>query len=212
MLAEFDNLKNLKEVPVVPVQASANAGIPRSTRNDKKKVGIFDKIKKIKNFEIYLAVGLILIMVAIYLTTFGGGARSGSSSAANWQRSNEDSYARELESKLANTLANIKGAGKVTAMVTVVGSATLEIAYNIDEKSITQQGSGGSATTTTTIVKNPVIVGGQPLVILEIKPKLKGVVIVASGAGDPGVRLQLLRAVQALIADDSVRIEIFTGK
>ena len=176
---------------------------------------LFSRFKKIKNFEIYVAVALILVMIAIYMTTFNGGGNSGSS-ATGWQRSNEDVYARELESKLVNTLSGIKGAGKVQAMVTVTGSATLEVAYNIDEKSITQQGSGGSATTTTTIVRTPVIINGrdgpQPLILLEIKPKLKGVVIVASGAADPAVRLQLLRAVQTLIADDSVRIEIFTGK
>ena len=183
----------------------------------KKLFPFLDKIRKVKNFEIYLAVGLILIMIAIYLTTFGGGGSGTSSNkTTGFQRGSEDTYARELESKLVSTLGGIKGAGSVSAMVTVVGSATLEIAYNIDEKSVIQSGGNGSATTTTTVIKTPVIVNGsggpQPLVIMEIKPQLKGVVIVASGANDVGVRLQLLRAVQTLIADDSVRIEIFAGK
>jgi len=209
MLAEFDKKLNktqmaaLKQVPV----------IARSEATRQPRPNFFTRLKKIKNFEIYIAVALILVMVAIYLTTFGGGSTP--SPNTNWQRSNEDTYARELESKLVGTLSGIRGAGSVKAMVTVVGSATLEIAYNIDEKSITQS-SGTNATTTTTIIKTPVIINGrdgpQPLIIFEIKPQLKGVIIVASGAGDPGVRLQLLRAVQTLIADDSVRIEIFTGK
>ena len=177
------------------------------------KQSFLGKLKKIKNFEIYLAVGLILVMIAIYLTTFGGGSGT---SGGSGKKTPEENYAREIEVQLVKTLSQISGAGRVEAMVTVVGSATIEIAYNIDERTVTQSGSGGAATSTTTIVKTPVIINGrdgpQPLILFEIKPKVKGIVIVASGAYDVGVRLQLMRAVQTVIADDSVRIEIFTGK
>jgi|GEM_PF-1435215 len=191
--------------------SSTSAQRPKETGTHS--LPFFARLKKVKNFEIYIAVALILVMVAIYLTTLGGaGTSNKSSGTANMDN---DAYARELEAQLVSTLSNVKNAGKVSAMVTVVGSASLEIAYNSDEKSVTQSGSGGSATTTTTITKTPVIVNGpngpQPLVLLEIKPKLKGVVIVASGAADIGVRMQLLRAVEALVADNSVHIEILTG-
>jgi len=175
-----------------------------------KKLSLLKRIKKIKHFEIYLAVGLIVVMIAIYLTTF---APSTSSSP---KLTPQENFAREIEVSLVKTLSQIRGAGRVEAMVTVVGSATIEVAYNVDERTVTQSGGNGSATTTTTIVKTPVIISGrdgpQPLILFEIKPKIKGVIIIASGAYDVGVRLQLLRAVQAVIADDSVRIEIFTGK
>ena len=190
---------------VGPKQSQTDPQVKSKPKN------ILARLKKIKNFEIYLAVGLILIMIAIYLTTFGGGSSTG-----NAPRKTEEDYAREIETRLVKTLSQIGGAGRVEAMVTVIGSATIEVAYNIDERTVTQSGSGGSATTTTTVVKTPVIINGrdgpQPLILFEIKPKVKGVVIVASGAYDVGVRLQLLRAVQTVIADDSVRIEIFTGK
>ena len=165
--------------------------------------GLFTRLRKVKHIEIYTAVAVIAIMVFIYLTTFGGG---GGGSAA--LTTAEENFVREIEHKLVQTLSKVRGAGKVDAMVTAVGSSTLEIAYNIDEKTITQSGTGGSANTTTTVVKTPVIVNGQPVVLLEIKPKLKGVVIIASGASDPAVKLNLLRAVQAIISDTSVNIEI----
>jgi stage III sporulation protein AG len=200
MLVEFEKEEKKPEVP---------ATLPPSEKVPKK--NFLARLKKIKNFEIYLAVGLILVMIAIYMTTFG--ANSGSNTV---QKTAEENYAAEIETRLVKTLSQINGAGKVEVMVTVVGSATIEVAYNIDEKTVTQSGSNGSATSTTTIVKTPVIISGrdgpQPLILFEIKPKVKGVVIVASGAYDVGIRLQLLRAVQTVIADDSARIEIFTGK
>ena len=228
MLVNFDKGEKPAVIPSEPTvipsvaEGSSEANFtakPRSfdsaqddKRNDKpSRLTFFTRLKKVKHFEIYLAVGLILIMIAIYLTTF-----SNPSTQSSTKKTPEESYAREMEARLERTLSQISGAGRVEAMVTVEGSATIEVAYNIDERTVTQSGGGGSATTTTTVVKTPVIINGrdgpQPLILFEIKPKVKGVVIVASGAYDVGVRLQLLRAVQTVIADDSVRIEIFTGR
>jgi stage III sporulation protein AG len=175
-----------------------------------KPLGFIKKLRKIKHFEIYLAVGLIVVMIGIYLTTFAPSSHSAPKPTP------QENFARETEARLVRALSQIRGAGRVEAMVTVIGSATIEVAYNIDERTVTQSGGNGSSTSTTTVVKTPVIINGrdgpQPLILFEIKPKVKGVIIIASGANDVGVRLQLLRAVQAVIADDSVRIEIFTGK
>ena len=177
----------------------------------------FKRLKKIKNIEIYAAIAIVIIMVAVYMSTFSGGKKSSSNESLSTSiRTNEETYAREMEVALVKTISAIRGAGTVVAMVTVASSATLEIAYNYDEKTVTQSGTGGNSTTTTTIVKTPVIINGkngpQPLVLFEIKPKLKGVVVIASGAGDVAVRLSILRAVQALVADNTVIIEVFAGK
>jgi stage III sporulation protein AG len=207
MLVKFEEEKVEEPTPVVEVAPVAPVTLPKK----EKKLGLFARVKKVKNFEIYLAVGLILIMVAIYMTTFGGG-----SGDTKPKKTAEENFAREMEARLVKTLSQISGAGRIEAMVTVEGSATIEVAYNVDERTVTQNGGNGSATTTTTIVKTPVVLNGrdgpQPLILFEIKPKIKGVVIVASGAADVGVRLQLLRAVQTVIADDSARIEIFSGR
>jgi len=196
--------ENTTEIkPPVKIEAKPE---PKERKDFK---SFFAKVKKVKNFEIYLAVGLILIMIAIYMSTLGGGGSP--TSPQNVARANEN-FAREMEQRLVATLSNVRGAGSVSAMVTVVGTATIEIAYNIDERTVTQTAPGGSSTTNTTITKTPIIVGGQPVIIHKINPRVMGVVIVASGAHDPMVRMNLLRAVQVVIADDSVRIEIFAGR
>jgi len=186
------------------------AEVPAVAPTKPKQLGLFKRFKKIKHFEIYMAVGLIAIMIVIYFTTFSAPTSPAPKATA------QENFAREIETRLVKALTQIRGAGRVEAMVTVVGSATIEVAYNIDERTVTQNGGNGSSTSTTTVVKTPVIINGrdgpQPLILFEIKPKVKGVIIISSGAYDVGVRLQLMRAVQAVLADDSVRIEIFTGK
>ena len=182
-------------------------------------ITLWQRVKRVKNIEIYAAGLVVLVMIAIYASNFLGGV-GGSTTQGNDINSiiagRHNQFAREMEQRLVTTLSQVRGAGRVEAMVTVVGSATLEIAYNIDERTVTQNGPNGSGTTTTTIVKTPVIVQGsggpQPLILLEIKPQLTGVVIVATGAHDISVRLQLLRAVQALVGDPSVNIEILSGR
>jgi len=120
-----------------------------------KKPGLLARLKKIKNFEIYLAVGLILVMIAIYMTTFSP------KPASTPKKNPEQDYAGAIEKQLVSTLSKIHGAGRVQAMVTVTGSATIEVAYNTDERTVTQSGGGGSATTTTTVIKTPVIINGR---------------------------------------------------
>jgi len=202
--------------PITPViEIKPQPAQPKEVKPSQEKTlpSFLAKLRRVKHIEIYAAIAVIAVMVLIYLSTFGGSSKPNSSDALTKV---ENDFVREMEQKLVKTLSQVKGAGKVDAMVTAVGSGTLEIAYNIDEKTITQSGGTGAANSTTTVVKTPVIINGkngpQPLVLLEIKPKLKGVVIVATGANDPGVRLSLLRAVQALVADPGVNIEILTRK
>jgi len=208
-----------EETQTLPPTRNSPAKTPStSSPPEKGKVAsIWARLKRVKNIEIYAAGLVVLIMIAIYASSFLGGTdasgqnphRPGSTDYLIHQRHNQ--FARDMEARLVSTLSQVRGAGNVQAMVTVVGSATIEIAYNIDERTVTQGG-----TTTTTVVKTPVIIQGsggpQPLILLEIKPQLTGVVVVAEGAHNVSVRLQLLRAVQALVGDPNVNIEILSGR
>jgi len=187
--------------------------IPSMAPPTEPKPSLFKRLKKIKNIEIYLAVAVVLIMVAIYVSSFGGG-RGSTAPGASYDpvRVANENFAREKEARLIATLSQVQGAGRVSAMVTVVGSPTLEIAHNIEERTVTQTGANGQTNTTTTLVRTPILVNGRPIILMEVNPRLVGIVVVAQGAGDIGVRLALLRAVQTLVADPSVIIEILTGR
>jgi len=200
------------EPRIEPTKATAEvkSSTPKATKQGFDFKDFWTRLKKVKNIEIYAAVVVIGIMVLIFFSSIGGSGGKSQSNNSNLTAV-EANYVREMEQKLVSVLTQVRGAGRVDAMVTAVGSATLEIAYNIDEKTVTQSGTGGSSTTTTTVIKTPVLVNGkEALILMEVKPQLKGVVILASGASDPMVRLNLLMAVQALVADPTVNVEVLT--
>ena len=53
------------------------------------------------------------------------------------------------------------------------------------------------------------LVSGKPVVLREKMPEVQGVVIVADGADMPSVRLEITKAVQALLKVPNGNIEVF---
>ena len=51
--------------------------------------------------------------------------------------------------------------------------------------------------------------GQEAIVLYEKEPQVRGVLVVAEGAGDPSVRLDLQRAVQAVTGAPLKAIEVF---
>ena len=169
------------------------------------------KIKQIKHWEIYAAVIVVVIMLGIYLSGLWGNKQSQSSTAVTVVTNTDSSYAGQLESKLQKVLSCIQGAGNVAVMVMTDGEGTAELAYDVQEKTVEQAGANGQTVTTTTVDKTVVVKNGSPLVLWNNPPKLLGIVVVATGASDPAVRLNLLHAVQTLIGEQSVEIQILSG-
>ncbi|MCL2540677.1 MAG: hypothetical protein FWE53_04625 [Firmicutes bacterium] len=174
----------------------------------------FNKLKGIKHIEIIVVVVLGVIICLIWFADFGsgGGAAAGNTSYTAMSASQ---YARELETKLNTVLSNINGAGKVTSMVTLESSSELKIASSTEERTNSST-TGNNKTESITVVETPIIIdfGGSkmPLVLMEIMPKVTGVIVVAQGAADVRVRLEMLKAIQALFNVPPGSIEIFVGK
>ena len=163
-----------------------------------------ERLKKIKGIEwIIVVVACLVIFLIYYSSSF---SKSGTSDT-NISVSSSSQYAKEVEDKLSKVLSNVSGAGKVSVMLTLESGSEIIVAKTKEERTNTSSNS-----TSVTVVESPVIVGKEPLILMEILPKIKGVIVVAQGANDVAVRLELLRAVQALIDVDSNKIEIFVGK
>ena len=107
-------------------------------------------------------------------------------------------YCAELENKMENVLSNIYGAGEVSVLISVNGSPELVYATSSDNK--TSSTSSGSTVTSSS---NPIIVqtssGAGPLILTENLPEVKGVIVVSSGAGDIGIKLDIIKAVYTFL-------------
>lgn len=118
-------------------------------------------------------------------------------------------YSKEIENKLENILSKIDGAGNVSVMISLDGSPELVYATDNDTKT-----SSSSTGTTTTTSSNLIIVNGSndgALILKENLPKVKGVIVVSSGADDISIKLDMLNAVSKLLDLPIDQINILKG-
>ncbi len=166
----------------------------------------FQKLKSIKHIEIIIAVILGAIILLIYFSTINK-----SPSQSSYQSTSTTEYATMLEKKLSSVISQINGAGNVSVMVTLSSGPEYVYATSDEEKTNTSI-NNGTTTTSTTTTSEPVIISNDTVVVKEIMPTVSGVVVVASGAGDTKVKLEILKAIQALLDVPQMNIEVLVGK
>lgn len=181
----------------------------------KKKVlfeGLFVKLKKIKHLDKILTVLFIAIILLIYFSSFSFGTSSNNKSNIGQaleenQTTSLTSYQNVLERKIEETVSAIKNAGNVNAMVNFSQGIETVIAYSTE----TKHNKDGSSTE----IKSPVLITkdgkSEPIILQENMPKPTSIIIVATGAKDTNVKLEILRAIQAMFELNSSNIEIFAG-
>lgn len=183
-----------------------------NVKEKKKPFAFLKKFKNIKGFEVVIVIVLVAVMLLI---AFGSFDFSKNKTNDNIEINSAEAYAKELESKLNAVLSNIKGAGNVSTMITLEGGYELTIGYYNEEKTTTGT-NGSTSTENKTVTQNVIYVteNGEevPLVLYKKNPVIKGVVIVASGADDMNVKLDLIRASQTLLNIEASCIEVFVGK
>ncbi|MDP2871713.1 MAG: hypothetical protein Q8P31_04165 [Bacillota bacterium] len=137
----------------------------------------------------------------------GSGDGSLTASAAGTGGTSSREYEQALARELESLLSEIQGAGRVRVSVSlehgpiyVFGHNTTSDSRTTDEK----DASGGVRTVVeTTSTRQPVILrddsyGERALVAEEQRPAVSGILVLAEGAGASRVRLDMVRAVQAL--------------
>ena len=173
---------------------------------------LFAAAKRMKNVWPIMAVIVFVVVVLIVMnTSFGSKAKStGGNDNSNTQFVSTSQYVADLENRLTQVLSRIKGAGETKVMVTVSNSPEIKVAQNVEEKTVST-GSGSTVTVVTTPVLIDVSGEKQPLITMEVVPKVQGVIVVSSGASDIRVRLDMLYAIQALLDVPNENIQIFAG-
>ncbi len=166
----------------------------KMNEKSKNKFSIKEFLKKIKP-EYVLAVAAAVAVIALFASGL-----SQSSNQSQSETSSAEAYVEMLEGKLSAELSKIKGAGKVSVIISVERGITSELAA---ETNASQDGEK---------TQSPIIVNGKPIVLGELYPEIRGVVIVAQGGDKLAVKMSILNAVKVFLDIDVNKIEILTMK
>jgi len=127
----------------------------------------------------------------------------------------------DVERKLAAILSKINGTGKVDVMITYVSGKELVPAYDIttNENSTQEKDKEGGTRSIKESDQEKRIAfeeqqGGvrKPIILKDMQPVVKGVVVVAEGASEPVVKENICRAVQVLMDIPVHKVQVFESK
>ena len=155
------------------------------------------KIFKNKNNRIIFIIfiiGVVLVLTAQHRNdTYGGENVSAPASAVSVQ---------DEEERLAEMLAQIEGAGRVSVMITYESGTEKSLAY--ETRTSSRESSGEKSED-----RKAVTSGGEPMVVKEVYPQVKGVIVAADGADSASVKTAIREAVTASLGVSAHRVCIF---
>lgn len=111
--------------------------------------------------------------------------------------------ASAIEKRLEDILSRMDGVGRAKVMLTL--DRTGEQVLALDEKS-SGGGAGASETRPATVQS-----GGreEPIVLTEVLPRIRGVIVIAEGAASISVRQNILAAVSTVLGIEEKAVEVF---
>ena len=130
------------------------------------------------------------------------------------QASSSEKEKDDLEKQLTAILKEINGSGDVSVMITYDNSEEIEPAYNSSatKETTSETDSSGGERTVETSSENKTLVtsnSSDPIVIKTKEAKIKGVLVVASGAKDAQVKQTLYEAVQTALQISGHQVEVY---
>lgn len=166
---------------------------------------LWSKIKSIKHFEIWLAVVIGFFACVIYFSFFSSPKSDNIENESTKDYSSAEEYVDYLENKLCNVLSKISGVGDCEVIITLESGFSYEYATDTDTKTTV---SGDTETTITT--ETVILVSNEPVIVKENYPVIKGVVIVAEGAENFSIKMDILSAIETVLEVDSNDITILS--
>lgn len=140
----------------------------------------------------------IIFIIGVVLMVVAGGHKKETPAV----KTDNDISAASEEKRLAGILSEIDGAGRVSVMITYYSSTEKNIAY--ETKTASREDKSEESED-----KKAVMTDGAPMVVKEVYPKVKGVIVTAQGAGNATVRSAISEAVAAALDVPAHRICIY---
>lgn len=174
--------------------------------------------KTINNLFIILIVAIILL---IFLNGMTSSKKKDDSSVIKEGKKEytnvaESDYSIILENKLSNILSKLKGVGEVHVMITLEDSQEKVPATNknkmTETTSETDSEGGKREVTREDEVTQLINLSNDVIILKEINPNIKGVIVVAEGA-DNGVVLETIyEAVKTVLGVSANKVQVFSSK
>ena len=163
-----------------------------------------------KKLYIFLVLGIIILMSGNLFTK-----DKITQSDTNESIVNNEDVSRE-EKRLEKILSHINGAGKTSVMITRDTGVEKVLAQNIKINKTAagdRKDTGGENTETELAEVRETVMSGSgssqmPFVTREIFPKIRGVLVVAEGAGNEQIRYNIKNAVAAVLDVPYYKIQV----
>ena len=161
----------------------------------------------------YLAVLLVVaIILAIYFSSLDtGGAKKTDDKAEAGAPAETISSDTEMEDRLKRVLSKVDGVGDVDVIINYESTAERVPAFS-EDRQVSKSDSQDTSSETTSEKSDIATVQGngasEALVVKENQPEVRGVIVVAQGAEDISVRMNLLNAVTTLLNVSADKVEI----
>lgn len=152
------------------------------------------KLLKNKNNQI---ICIILIIGVVFMLVAGGGGEKK-------EKVSKTTVTSDDEERLEEILSDIEGAGEVSVMITYYSTAEKDIAYETKTNTV-----GMDSRSEESEDKNAVMSDGEPMVLKEVYPQVKGVIVTADGGGSAAVKQALSEAVTAVMDVPAHRVKIY---
>lgn len=126
-------------------------------------------------------------------------------------------YGILLEKKLEEILSKLKGVGDVKVMITLEDTVEKIPAFNTSKNNETTNevdSQGGTRETIREGMDIQMLTGseGSLMILKEIKPTVRGVIVIAQGAEDPEIKEMLYDAVKTVLGIPGNRVEVYSSK
>lgn len=168
-----------------------------------------------------ISIGAVCIISLVLLSFLPGGDKKiqdkdkEEAKVQNQKKVAQEDEKESIESRLKKILSQIDGAGDVDVMVTFESSEELQPAFNSNsttEKTEEKDAQGGVRTITTSSDNKTMVTSNSsnPVIIKTTEAKVKGVIVVASGANNPTVKETLYSAVQTSLQISGHQVEIYS--
>ena len=168
--------------------------------------GIIKRLKGMNKIKAAVFAGMIGILL-IFLSDFV--PEKSEAANAPMQTQNLDSYTKQLEKRLLDTVSEISGAGKIRVMITLSQGSESEYLYNTKTETEEKSDSDSKSSKTTT-EKSYLTVDGkdgdQTVPKFVSQPEIKGVLVVCEGGGDVKVKTKVIEAVSKVFSISTAKI------